>query len=133
VLPVIWTHRAKAGLFGIGDYIACRNPPAATRLVAEILDQALVLNTLPRSGRIVPELGNESIRELIHGNYRIVYRIDDDALRILTVFEGHRVFGMRSLEPGISGEHGSGEDGTIEYGSSIDVADYCWRYPLLRR
>jgi toxin ParE1/3/4 len=59
--------------------------------MGELMDRALVLEKLPRSGRSVPECGKATIRELIHGNYRIVYRIDKDALRILTVFEGHRL------------------------------------------
>lgn len=66
--------------------------------MGELMDRTSVLNTLPRSGRVVPECGKATIRELIHGNYRIVYRIDDDALRILTVFEGHML-----LRPGVLG------------------------------
>jgi toxin ParE1/3/4 len=46
----------------------------------------------PRSGRVVPELGNESIREVIHGNYRIVYRLQREVVEIATVFHGARLF-----------------------------------------
>jgi plasmid stabilization system protein ParE len=46
----------------------------------------------PRSGRVVPELGDESIRELVHGNYRIVYRLEDAVVEIATVFHGARSF-----------------------------------------
>jgi plasmid stabilization system protein ParE len=46
----------------------------------------------PRSGRMVPELGDESIREVIHGNYRIVYRLRHEAVEIATVFHGARLF-----------------------------------------
>jgi plasmid stabilization system protein ParE len=35
----------------------------------------------PRSGRIVPELGQETLRELVLGNYRIIYRLLDDVVR----------------------------------------------------
>ena len=45
-----------------------------------------------RSGRVVPELGDESIREVIHGNYRIVYRMRHDVVEIATVFHGARLF-----------------------------------------
>jgi plasmid stabilization system protein ParE len=40
----------------------------------------------------VPELGDESIREVIQGNYRIVYRLRHDAVEIATVFHGARLF-----------------------------------------
>ena len=46
----------------------------------------------PRSGRVVPELGDESIREVIHDNYRIVYRLSHDVVEIATVFHGARLF-----------------------------------------
>jgi plasmid stabilization system protein ParE len=39
-----------------------------------------------------PELGDESIREVIHGNYRIVYRLRHDVVEIATVFHGARLF-----------------------------------------
>lgn len=96
--PLIWTQRARADLRGIGDYIAQRDPAAAARFIGELMDRALVLKKLPRSGRKVPECAKEAIRELIHGNYRIVYRIDEDALRILTVFEGHMLLRPPLLE-----------------------------------
>jgi plasmid stabilization system protein ParE len=50
------------------------------------------LEDSPRSGRMVPELGDESVREVIHGNYRIVYRLRDDIVEIATVFHGARLF-----------------------------------------
>ena len=34
----------------------------------------------------------DEIRELIEGNYRIVYQVFEDRLVILTVFEGHALF-----------------------------------------
>jgi toxin ParE1/3/4 len=46
----------------------------------------------PHSGRVVPDLGNESIREVIHGNYRIVYRLQREVAEIATVFHGARLF-----------------------------------------
>jgi plasmid stabilization system protein ParE len=39
----------------------------------------------PRSGRVVPELGIQTIRELIVGSYRIIYRLREDQVHLLTV------------------------------------------------
>jgi hypothetical protein len=40
----------------------------------------------------VPELQREDVREVIEGNYRIVYMITKDSMEVLTVFEGHHLF-----------------------------------------
>jgi mRNA-degrading endonuclease RelE of RelBE toxin-antitoxin system len=40
----------------------------------------------------VPEFSRDDIRELIEGNYRIVYQVFEDRLVVLTVFEGHQLF-----------------------------------------
>ena len=45
----------------------------------------------PLAGRKVPELLREDIRELIEGNYRIVYQVFEDRLVVLNVFEGHHL------------------------------------------
>jgi plasmid stabilization system protein ParE len=97
-MQVLWTHAARQDLVDIGDYIALRSPEAAARFVAELLDRTKVLRTAPFAGRIVPELGREDIRELIHGIYRIVYRRTSGAVQILTVFEGHRLFDADGID-----------------------------------
>jgi plasmid stabilization system protein ParE len=96
-MQVLWTHAARQDLVDIGDYIALRSPDAAARFVAELLNRTAILRTSPLAGQMVPELGREDIRELIHGNYRIVYRRGSGAIQILTVFEGHRLFDAEIL------------------------------------
>jgi len=44
---------------------------------------------------MVPEFSREDIRELLEGNYRIVYQVAKDRLVVLTVFEGHRLFPVK--------------------------------------
>ncbi len=48
------------------------------------------LTNFPLSGRVVPEVGKKSIREIILGNYRIIYRVLPDEVEILTVHHGAR-------------------------------------------
>jgi len=45
----------------------------------------------PRSGRIVPEMGQEQLREIILGNYRIIYRLLEEDVQVLTVHHGARL------------------------------------------
>ena len=52
----------------------------------------------PESGRVVPELGRQEIREVIVGSYRVVYRMHEDATQILTVFRASRLFPHSALQ-----------------------------------
>jgi toxin ParE1/3/4 len=89
---VRWTDQAVEDLRQIRRYIE-RDSPRYGRLVVERLYQATErLALFPRSGRIVPDLNLEHVRELIVGEYRIVYRIETEAVVLLTVFRSSRIF-----------------------------------------
>jgi toxin ParE1/3/4 len=92
-----WTSGAYEYLAAIGDYIARRDPGNAARFVAELMDRVLVLQAQSLSGRVLPEMGDPAIRELIHKNYRIVYRVVGEEAHILTIFEDHML--LRSFAP----------------------------------
>ena len=52
----------------------------------------------PLSGRIVPEVGDETIREILLGNYRVVYRVLlHDTVQVLTIYHGARIFNPSNL------------------------------------
>ncbi|MDQ3021191.1 MAG: type II toxin-antitoxin system RelE/ParE family toxin [Bacteroidota bacterium] len=52
----------------------------------------------PKAGRIVPELSDEKIRELIKGNYRIIYRIvNKKKVDIITVHHSKRLLSNNPL------------------------------------
>jgi toxin ParE1/3/4 len=53
------------------------------------------LEAYPLSGRVVPEVGDDTLREVLHGNYRIVYRVRTELVEIVTVFHGARLFRLR--------------------------------------
>lgn len=89
---ILWTRRAKEDLAAIGEYIAMDDPAAAVRWLDRLGGDVKRAAALPLSGRVVPELRAPGIREIIRGNYRIVYRVRKDAIDVLTVFEGHRRF-----------------------------------------
>lgn len=93
----MWTNEALARLRDIKRYIAQNNPDRATLFIQKIIDRTEILITSPQIGRIVPEISRPDIRELIFKNYRIVYRIKNDFIEILTVFEGHRLFNIIEL------------------------------------
>jgi toxin ParE1/3/4 len=57
----------------------------------DILVQSERLAMFPRSGRIVPELSDELVRELIIASYRLIYGIvDDDTVSVLALVHSKR-------------------------------------------
>ncbi len=89
---VIWAPQAIQDVETIRAHVARDSPHYADLVVERIIAAVERLTANPRSGRVVPELGDESIREVIHGNYRIVYRLRHDVVEIATVFHGARLF-----------------------------------------
>jgi toxin ParE1/3/4 len=61
------------------------------RLLHEVISQVERLADYPESGRVVPEFGLAQLREVIHPPFRIVYRLDDDRVRVVRVWRGERL------------------------------------------
>ncbi|MEP7197956.1 MAG: type II toxin-antitoxin system RelE/ParE family toxin [Saprospiraceae bacterium] len=76
MVKVIWTELALEDLKFIQHYITIDSALYANRFISKIVSRVRQLETFPKSGRIVPEFRLENIRELIEGNYRIVYKVD---------------------------------------------------------
>jgi len=72
--------------------VAHDSPHYANLVVERIVTAVSLLESSLALGRVVPEVGDESLRELVHGNYRIVYRLRHDIIEIATVFHGARLF-----------------------------------------
>ena len=84
-MKIIWSPLAQQKLTDISDYIAQDKPGAALNWVESVLDKVENLALYPDSGREVPELKNEQYKELIIGNYRVIYKITDNQIHILTI------------------------------------------------
>ena len=85
-----WTPAARADLRDIKRYIGQHAPRVAAAYVRRIRERCLTLTSFPFAAPIVAEYSNELIRETYHGNYRIIYQIEDELIRILRVFHGAR-------------------------------------------
>jgi len=92
-----WTTRARRDLIGIGRYIARDDPAAAHRWIVRLRQRARAAARRRLSGRVVPELQRADVREVLLRNYRLVYRLRDNEIHMLTVFEGHRRFPAEDL------------------------------------
>jgi plasmid stabilization system protein ParE len=87
-----WTEKASSNLQAIFDYISQDSKIYAARYLKALINATRKLEAMPRAGRMVPELENPDLREVIYGNYRIVYRIAsmEEDIEILTVVHGAR-------------------------------------------
>ena len=92
MVEVNWTADALRDLDEIGSYIALDSIRYAEITVEELFMSTEILETFPLSGRMVPEFKNETIREIIKGNFRIVYKIVNKIkLDIVTVHHSKRL------------------------------------------
>ena len=89
-----WTLNARDDLRRIRGYIARDKRDDAQRWIRSLRERARGAASVARSGRVVPEFDRDDIREVIVGNYRIVYRIEARSVTVLTVFEGHRLINL---------------------------------------
>ena len=86
-----WTQAALDDLAGIQEYIARDSIYYAEKFVDDIFEAAERLELFPESGRMVPERNNPNLREIIFGMYRIIYRLKDHSVCIVTVIHGKRL------------------------------------------
>lgn len=84
-MRVHWTARGRARLAAICNYIAEDSPHAAAQTELRLLLRSRQMGEFPRAGRMVPEYERDDIRELIEGNYRLIYRIKTEQVDVLTV------------------------------------------------
>jgi plasmid stabilization system protein ParE len=94
VARVVWTDEAISDIEAIRSFIARSSPHYGDVVAARLVEAVDRLIEFPGSGRVVPELGREDVREIIQGTYRIVYQVLDDSqpVEILTVFRVSRTF-----------------------------------------
>lgn len=97
---VRWTPQALDDLDAICLFIARDAPQIAAVFADRAFRATDRLADYPRSGRIAPELGVEHIREIILGNYRLIYRIREDQVQVVTVHHGARLLDVGKIESG---------------------------------
>ena len=89
-----WSPEAADDLEAIRGYIARNSPHYAHLAVQRIAASIELLASSPRMGRVVPELGDPDVREVMAGPYRVVYRYRYETVEIATIFHGARLFRM---------------------------------------
>jgi plasmid stabilization system protein ParE len=90
-MKIVWSPLAIDRASEISDYIAQDKPTAAEKWINTVFSKVAQLKSSPEIGRIVPEIRNNQFRELIYGNYRIIYRIEQEKISILTIRHGKQI------------------------------------------
>jgi plasmid stabilization system protein ParE len=91
---VVWSPRAVEDVEAIALYIAADSTSYAAAVVRKIVDTTRSLRRFPFAGRIVPEFGEENIREKLVYSYRIIYRIQDETITIAAVIHCKRLLDL---------------------------------------
>lgn len=87
---VIWSPSSLDDIDSIAEYISKDSVYHASLFIDRLFDATDRLMQQPLSGRIIPEIGNASCREIIYGSYRIMYRIEKNNIWITSVIHGAR-------------------------------------------
>ena len=88
-----WSETAERDLIAIVEYIADDSPHRAYEVFKELKRKALSLGTFPNKGPVVPELREQGItqyRQLVVSPWRIIYRISEKTVYVLSVLDSRR-------------------------------------------
>jgi plasmid stabilization system protein ParE len=89
-VKVIWSPLADEQVDEVVAYIAADDQAAALAWLEQVLERVRSLARFPDSGRIVPELQRDDMRELLLGSYRVIYRRKADVVEIAAIRHGAR-------------------------------------------
>lgn len=97
---IYWTRQAREDLRAVRAHIARDAPATASAYVRKLRLSVGRLRQFPYSGEVIPEIGHEELREVLQGNYRIIYRVSESRVDILAVFHSARIFDERDISEG---------------------------------
>lgn len=96
-MSIVWSPLAVEKVGDFAAYIALDKPMVAEKWAEEMFESVERLAELPYSGKMVPEIRRKEIRELVKGNYRIIYKVAADSIHILTVRHRRQLLGEDDL------------------------------------
>ncbi|MNQ61428.1 Plasmid stabilization system protein [compost metagenome] len=96
-MRIVWSPLALERVEDIAQYIAEDKPTAAVEWVEGLFATVERLADFPESGRVVPEVGAQRIREVMFGAYRVIYSVRDQ-VDILTVRRSNQLLRAAELD-----------------------------------
>jgi len=99
VIEINWTTHSLDDIENIADFISKDSEHFALIQIEKFFERVKILEKHPRIGRVVPEIDIENIRQLIEGNYRIIYRIvSQSRIDIITVHHSSKLLSNEPFE-----------------------------------
>jgi toxin ParE1/3/4 len=98
-MKIVWTEPAVRDLRELHAYIARDSEMYASGFVERIVLAAERLVDYPKVGRVVPETNDEDVREILYQKYRVIYRIKEDNIEILSGIHGPGIWKSLSMLP----------------------------------
>lgn len=87
---ITWSVSALADIQQIGEYIERDSLKYAQVVIRNLVESVDRLKKFPKSGRIIPELHDESLREVIVGSFRVMYRLKGGQIEIFSILHGRQ-------------------------------------------
>ena len=97
-MKIVWSPLAVEKASEIVDYIVQDKPLAADQWIQTVFSKVEQLRSNPETGRIVPEINERHFREIIYGNYRILYHIETKQISILTIRHGKQILPIDEIK-----------------------------------
>jgi plasmid stabilization system protein ParE len=97
-MEIEWSPLAVERVLDLAEYIALDKPDIAVQWATDIFDSTEKLEDHPKIGRVVPEINDEYYRELIEGNYRVIYWLGASKISILTVCYSRKVLPLDEIK-----------------------------------
>jgi plasmid stabilization system protein ParE len=97
-MKIKWSPLSAERLADIVNHISKENPDAARKTAENIFTSIENLNKFPNSGRVVPELDDPKYREILVGNYRVVYSVLSDAINVLTIRHQKQLLKLKNFK-----------------------------------
>jgi len=99
VVRIIWTELATRELQEIFEFVAQDSKLYAKRQVIKIRNKTKILKSSKYIGKVVDEIGIPIVREIVEGNYRIIYKVNNEnEIAILTIHHSARDLNKRDIE-----------------------------------
>jgi toxin ParE1/3/4 len=90
---LVWSPQAADDLEEITAYIGRDSAAYARAVASKVLATTNSIQQFPDIGRVVPELGDEHVRERFVHSYRVIYRVDPKRILIVAILHGKRLLG----------------------------------------
>ena len=97
-MKIVWSPLAVERASGIVDYIAQDKSLAADKWIHAVFSKVEQLRSNQEIGRIVPEINERQFRELIYGNYQIIYHIEKKQISILAIRHGKQILPIDEIK-----------------------------------